>query len=204
MGKRKRADGDSVPGETDSSDTLPNSDTVTSISLCDTNKDEYDVWLVRKPRGIPLSDLSSIKFPHKAKNRIRVSIPSRSDAVPLNCHFHCLALPHVYIPTAGIRTQKDAMALKATNLVKGVVLVNEKFDLSDGAAVLTNDDGVTVKLESGTLLENGVHEMNFKINSIRKRPKLPPTNIKQRLKPFGIIPKKRKKSYKLPNLTNSQ
>lgn len=53
-----------------------------------------------------------------------------------------------------------------------------------------------------TPLETGIHEMNFKINSVRKKPQLPTDDIKQRLKPFGIIPKKKKKSYKLPNLIN--
>ncbi|EFO17892.1 hypothetical protein LOAG_10608 [Loa loa] len=200
MGKTRRLDGDSVLGETDSSDTVLNSNAVTSTSLCSIGKDEYDVWLIRKPTKIPLSDLSSIKFPHKAKNRIRLAIPSRSDAVPLNCHFRHCALPYVYIPTTGIRTQKDAMTLKATNLVKGVVLVNEKLDFLDD--ILTNDDNITVKQEPGVPLENGIHEMNFRIHSIRKKPHLPVDNIKQRLKPFGIIPKK-KKSCKLPNLINS-
>ncbi|CAG9536882.1 unnamed protein product [Cercopithifilaria johnstoni] len=202
MGKRKKTDGDSVLGEADSNGTVTSSDVVTSTSLCDTNNDEYDVWLIRKPTRIPLSDLSSIKFPHKAKSRIRVLIPSRADAVPLDCHFHRLSLPHVFIPTSGIRTQKDAMTLKATNLVKGIVQVNEKLDLIDGTVVLTNDDGVTIKQEPGTLLESGIHEMNFKISSIRKKPQLPADNIKQRLKPFGIIPKKKRKNCKLPNLIN--
>ncbi|KAL3989409.1 hypothetical protein ACH3XW_27555 [Acanthocheilonema viteae] len=203
MGKRKRADGDSVVDEMDSSDTTLSLNVVASANFCNTSKDEYDVWLVRKPTRIPLNDLSSIKFPHKAKNRIRVSVPSRLDAVPLNCHFRYLALPHVYIPTSGIRTQKDAMMLKATNLVKGIVLVNEKLDLLDGAAILTNNDGITVKQEPGRLLESGIHDMNFKINSVRKKPRLPADNAKQRLKPFGIIPKKKSKNYKLPNLISS-
>ncbi|VDK77450.1 unnamed protein product [Litomosoides sigmodontis] len=204
MGKRKRGDDDSVLGETGSNDdTVPSTDVVSSTGLCVTGKDEYDVWLVRKPSRIPLSDLLSIKFPHKAKNRTRVSFPSRPDAIPLNCHFHCLALPHVYIPTSGIRTQKDAMTLKPTSLVKGIVLVNEKLDLLDDAVIVTNDDGITVKQEPGTLLESGIHEMNFKISSVRKKPRLPVDSIKQRLKPFGIIPKRKKKSYRLPNLINS-
>lgn len=49
MGKRKRAGDDSVLGETDSSETVLSSDVITSASLCSTSKDEYDVWLVRKP-----------------------------------------------------------------------------------------------------------------------------------------------------------
>ncbi|KAK6112235.1 hypothetical protein QQG55_46900 [Brugia pahangi] len=193
MGKKKKPDGDSVLGETDSSDTVPSSNAVPSANLCGARTEEYDVWLVRKPTKVPLSDLSSIKFPHKAKNRIRLAIPSRSDAVPLNCHFHHLTLPYVYIPIAGIRTQKDAMSLKATNLMKGIVIVNEKLDLLNSAVILTNDDGITVKQEPGTLLENGIHDMKFKIKSIRKKPQLPDDNIRQRLKPFGIIPKKKKK-----------
>ncbi|EJW79645.1 hypothetical protein WUBG_09446 [Wuchereria bancrofti] len=204
MGKRKKPDSDSVLGETDSSDTVLSSNAVPSTNLCGTSTEEYDVWLVRKPTKVPLSDLSSIKFPHKAKNRARLAVPSRSDAVPLNCHFHHLTLPYVYIPIAGIRTQKDAMSLKATTLMKGIVVVNEKLDLLNSAVVLTNShERITVKQEPGTLLENGTHEMKFKIKSIRKKPQLPDDNIRQRLKPFGIIPKKRKKSYKLANLINS-
>uniref|UniRef100_A0A8R1TRY1 Uncharacterized protein n=1 Tax=Onchocerca volvulus TaxID=6282 RepID=A0A8R1TRY1_ONCVO len=82
MRKRKRSDDDSVFGETDSSDTVLNSDAV-SANSCGTNKDEYDIWLIRKPTKVPLSDLSSIKFPHKAKNRVRLAIPSRSYLHPI-------------------------------------------------------------------------------------------------------------------------
>ncbi|VDK89704.1 unnamed protein product [Onchocerca ochengi] len=51
MGKRKRSDDDSVFGETDSSDTVLNSDAV-SANSCGTNKDEYDIWLIRKPTKV--------------------------------------------------------------------------------------------------------------------------------------------------------
>ncbi|KAM3728859.1 F420-non-reducing hydrogenase vhc subunit [Dirofilaria immitis] len=200
MRKRKTSDGDSIPSKADSGHAVLSSDAIKPNS-CGTGKDEYDIWLIRKPIKVPLNDLLSIKFPHKAKNRIRLAIPSRSNAVALNCHFHHFALPHVYIPTTDIRTQKDAMTLKATNLIKGVVLVNEKLDLLDDSLAVTND-GITIKQEPGTLLENGIHDVNFKINSVRKKPQLPVDNIKQRLKPFGIIPKKKKKIYKLPNLIN--
>ncbi|VDM99436.1 unnamed protein product, partial [Onchocerca ochengi] len=75
-------------------------------------------------------------------------------------------------------------------------------DLLNGAGTFMNDDNI-VKQEPGILLGNEMHEINFKISSIRKKPQLPADNIKQRLKPFGIIPKKKKRFYKLPNLINS-
>ncbi|VDO49576.1 unnamed protein product, partial [Brugia timori] len=49
MGKKKKPDGDSVLGETDSSDTVPSSNAVPSANLCGARTEEYDVWLVRKP-----------------------------------------------------------------------------------------------------------------------------------------------------------
>nr|ADA77530.1 hypothetical protein [Setaria digitata] len=199
---RKRFNEDSIIDDAKSCGTvLLNSDAVASTNSNSTNENEYDVWLVRKPTRVPLSDLLSIKFPHKAKNRIRLATPSRSDAVPLYCHFSQLAIPHVYIPTTGIRTQKDAMALKATNLIKGVVVVSEKIDLLDNAVISINDD-TAIKKEFGPALGNGTCEINFKIKPIRKKPHLPTDDVKQRLKPFGIIPKKKKKSYRLPNLIN--
>ncbi|VDN04834.1 unnamed protein product [Thelazia callipaeda] len=164
--------------------------------------DEYDVWLVRKPVEVPLGDLSSIKFPHKPKNRVRVAFPSRSDALPLNCHFNCLTRPHVLIRTSDMKTVDDSKPLTASTFVTGVVVVSNRHDLSDNKGNSSADDSKSVlKVFSALLLNGGM--MNFKIKSIRKRPKLPDDDKKQRLKPFGIIPKRKKKRYKLPNLISN-
>lgn len=54
MGKRKGDDGDSALCNADSSNTVSSSDVINAPNLCDTSKDEYDIWLVRKPRRVCL------------------------------------------------------------------------------------------------------------------------------------------------------
>ncbi|VDN34728.1 unnamed protein product [Gongylonema pulchrum] len=150
---------------------------------------------------VPLSHLSSIKFPHKAKDRTRLVRPSDPCAVPLNCHFNRLAMPHVFIPTGNINSMKDAMKLKAACSLKGVVLVTEKFDMFDGNPAPVSDEvDVAQDPVAARHMENDLPVMNFTIASIRKKPPMPTEDIKQRLKPFGIISKKRKNKQKDKNL----
>lgn len=206
MGRRKRVGDDSNIDGTSSSDCMGSFGAAASVEFPGSSADEYDIWLIRKPTKVSPSRLSAIKFPHKAKDRTKTVTPIGPYAMPLNCHFNQLVVPHVFIPTVGINNLKDAIKLKAANLVKGVVLVSEKFDVFGTVSTSPNDE-FSIKHRRGSPLsaplENGMRGMDFTINSIRKKPQLPAEETKQRLKPFGIIPKKKKKKYKLPSLVTS-
>lgn len=162
--------------------------------------DEYDVWLIRKPVKISIKDLSNMTFPDSGKSDFRVVPSARKDAPLLNCQFETAHMQMLHVPLRHVKTHKENNHLKACKELCGVVFVNERLRLLDGAPLFEEEPFVTddQSTPKHTFHDDRYEETSFEIHSIRKKPELDLSSVKQRLKAFGVKHKKKKK--KLPNL----
>uniref|UniRef100_A0A0N5AM03 Major sperm protein n=1 Tax=Syphacia muris TaxID=451379 RepID=A0A0N5AM03_9BILA len=147
--------------------------------------DEYDVWLIKKPKSVDIEDLAKIKFPHIGKTKTTTVKCKNESVAQLRCNFMPVNGQMLHVPTSKARTRDEAMNIRAIAEVNGVCMIS-KVETGNGL---------------DTSASTGFNEnLDFKIHSIRRKPLpvLRDKTAKERLKAFGVIPKKKKRT--LPNL----
>uniref|UniRef100_A0A915C0G1 Uncharacterized protein n=2 Tax=Parascaris univalens TaxID=6257 RepID=A0A915C0G1_PARUN len=158
--------------------------------------DDYVFWLIRKPTKISLNDIAQLKFPPGAMRHSAALTSPNSAHTTLHCHFEPARTQILHIPMNNIRSQKDTIRLKAVNELCGTVFITENEAL-DAAKEADTSAGI---------VQNGCDkhvtcEPSFEIHSIRKKPKLPLEGVRERVRAFGVVSKK--KRDKLPNLISN-
>lgn len=158
--------------------------------------DDYMFWLIRKPTKISLDDIAQLKFPPGAMRHSATLTSPNSPHTTLHCHFEPARTQILYIPMNNIRSQKDAIRLKAVNELCGTVFITQ----NEAIEAATEANASTGNVQNGCD-EDVTCESSFEIHSIRKKPKLPLEGVRERVKAFGVVSKK--KRDKLPNLISN-
>uniref|UniRef100_A0A915C178 Uncharacterized protein n=1 Tax=Parascaris univalens TaxID=6257 RepID=A0A915C178_PARUN len=145
---------------------------------------------------ISLNDIAQLKFPPGAMRHSAALTSPNSAHTTLHCHFEPARTQILHIPMNNIRSQKDTIRLKAVNELCGTVFITENEAL-DAAKEADTSAGI---------VQNGCDkhvtcEPSFEIHSIRKKPKLPLEGVRERVRAFGVVSKK--KRDKLPNLISN-
>ncbi|VDD90076.1 unnamed protein product [Enterobius vermicularis] len=141
--------------------------------------DDYDFWLIKKPVSVSPESLSNLKFPSVGKEKKKSFASSSEENCVLRCQFVPANAQLLYVPTSHVRTQKEAMNMKAVAEIGGVCLIS-KFQ------------------SEASLSASGGSSCPIEINSIRKKPEPLVTKSRSQLKAFGV--RHRKKKRKLCNL----
>uniref|UniRef100_A0A0M3HYI8 Uncharacterized protein n=1 Tax=Ascaris lumbricoides TaxID=6252 RepID=A0A0M3HYI8_ASCLU len=145
---------------------------------------------------ISLDDIAQLKFPPGAMRHSATLTSPNSPHTTLHCHFEPARTQILHIPMNNIRSQKDAIRLKAVNELCGTVFITQ----NEAIEAATEANASTGNVQNGCD-EDVTCESSFEIHSIRKKPKLPLEGVRERVKAFGVVSKK--KRDKLPNLISN-
>uniref|UniRef100_A0A1I7YQH9 Origin recognition complex subunit 2 n=1 Tax=Steinernema glaseri TaxID=37863 RepID=A0A1I7YQH9_9BILA len=148
--------------------------------------DEYEMWLVRKPVDVPIEDLGNLKFPRKFRSKM-VTFESAlgeqdddGDVLQLDCEFEKAEKDIVYIPVGEGQSTKDSKKLKPSGVIGGVALISRRTKLVDKGPIKAEENFLEPDDPNAF-----VEPMPFEIHSIRRKPKLKLTGLKERLVAFG-------------------
>ncbi|KAK0404121.1 hypothetical protein QR680_017299 [Steinernema hermaphroditum] len=149
-------------------------------------EDEYEMWLVRKPVDVPMEDLGNLKFPKKFRSKL-VTFESalgeqdeEGHVLELDCEFEKAEKDIVYIAGGQSHSMKDSKKLKPGGVIGGVALVSRRTMLVDKGPIKAEENFLEPDDPNAV-----VEPMPFKIRSIRRKPKLKLTGLKERLTAFG-------------------
>ncbi|MFH4984686.1 hypothetical protein AB6A40_011395, partial [Gnathostoma spinigerum] len=153
----------------------------------------HTLWLIRKPKQLPLNALKRIRFPKRPRSTVRVIKGSDESELSLSCQFEPAHSQLLHIPMINAKSQKDLMNLKANDEVAGTLLITNIHPMLDGLASPSSE-------QSGfrfDFREEASKTLPFEIHSIRRQPPAPSQEMKERLVVSGV---KKRKGRKLPNL----
>ncbi|CEF70058.1 Hypothetical protein SRAE_2000469900 [Strongyloides ratti] len=187
MGKRKHSD-DEI---NDSSNKIREKKKSKKVTLDE--EDEYDIWLVCKPRSIQTDILNDIKFPKsiREKNTLIEKKVDNEDRLHM-CNFNILENQLSILDNDD--SNKDNNNFVDYNVkyqVGGILNITCNNDISDGFPMPPEENFMDL---------NGNMEREsfpFTIKKVNRKPQLNLDNLKQRLQAFGSIKKKEKKRNKI-------
>uniref|UniRef100_A0AC35TG37 HUN domain-containing protein n=1 Tax=Rhabditophanes sp. KR3021 TaxID=114890 RepID=A0AC35TG37_9BILA len=152
-------------------------DTDTGLSNnTDAEDDGLEVYLIRKPKDVPLDFLETIKFPSKIKGKktIMSYTDEEADEREVVCKFSPLEKQALLVPY--LKEGNAKKDLKWTSQVVGSLFISHMADLSDGYPLPPEEDYL-----NPDLLPHQMPQFPFVIESINKKPELKLDHLKQRI-----------------------